>query len=341
MASGTAMLRQLARWAPEAALRAFGRPVALHFHGVERKIEDSRIQVNHLALDDFYRVVKALESDFQILPLSALPDVLRHPDRHTRTAFLISDDGYRNVFANAADVLEDLGLPWALFVSTHHIDTGEFNPFTVARMFFHFAPAGSYAIPHMEAKIVLGEMKAREAAARRGLEKLRALDAFQGREAVDAMQAALPSESLAALKERFASEQFLDWPQVAELAKRGVEIGAHAHWHWPMHAGRSAKDLAHEACFSRRRVQVGVGHCRYFAYPFGNIGDISRTAWHAARDAGYEYAFTTLAGSLDGGSNPWLLPRYALRSQDTHLSALMPMLRAGNPRLAYWQKRLT
>ncbi len=340
MAGGTAILRQLARWVPKAALRPFGRPVALHFHGVERKIEDTGIQGNHLALDDFCRIVKTLKSDFLILPLSALPDVLRHPDRHTRTAFLISDDGYRNVLANAADVLEGLGVPWALFVSTHHIDTGELNPFTVARMFFHFAPAGSHAIPHMGVAALLGGPETREAAVRRGLKKLRVLDGFKGREAVDAMLAAIPSEKLAVLRERFASERFLNWPQVAELAKRGVEIGAHAHWHWPMHAGRSANDLAHEARLSRQRIQAQIGPCRYFAYPFGNIGDVSREAWRAARDAGYEYAFTTLAGSLDGGSNPWLLPRYALHSQDTRLDTLTAMLRAGNLRLAHWQRRL-
>jgi peptidoglycan/xylan/chitin deacetylase (PgdA/CDA1 family) len=339
MAGGTAILRGVARVVPAWPLRALGRPVAFHFHGVERQIDDSRIQLNHHSRDAFYAIAKRLKADFDVLPLSALPDVLKNPTRHARSAFLMSDDGYRNLLTNAADVLDGVGLPWTLFVSTHHIDTGELNPFTAARLFLYFAPAGSYVISHL-GLVVLGDSKSREKTARRTIRKLRALDAQRGREAVAAMTAAVPEERLIGLKARFGSERFLNWPQVAELAKRGVEIGAHAHYHWPMHAKHSAKELTLEARASKERIENQIGACSAFAYPFGNTGDVSREAWHAVRDAGYAHAFTTLAGSLDGGANPWLLPRYALQADEGHLGALAPMLRAANPRLAFWQRRL-
>jgi peptidoglycan/xylan/chitin deacetylase (PgdA/CDA1 family) len=337
MAGGTAILRGLARALPAWPLRAFGRPVALHFHGVEDKIDDPRIQLNHMSREAFYRIARQLRSDFDVLPLAALAEVLKNPAWHTRGVFLMSDDGYRNTLTNAADVLGALNLPWTLFVSTHHIDTGELNPFTAARLFFYFAPAGRHLIPHL-GPIVLD--KDRESAARHGIKKLRVLDAERARETVEAMLAALPPQRLASLRERFASERFLNWPQVAELAKRGVEIGAHAHHHLPMHEGRAARELTNEARLSKQRIEAQIGLCRFFAYPFGNTGDVSRAAWHAVRDAGYGHAFTTLAGSLDGGANPWLLPRYALQSEDNKLGVLAPMLRAANPRLAQWQRRL-
>lgn len=339
MAGGTAILRGVARVMPAWPLRVIGRPVAFHFHGVERQIDDSRIQLNHHSRDAFYRIAKRLKSDFQVLPLSALPDALKNPERHTRSAFLMSDDGYRNLATNAADILDGLGLPWTLFVSTHHIDTGEMNPFTAARLFVYFTPTGAYDIPHI-GPVLLGDARSRDRTARRTIRKLRKLDAAHAREAVAAMLAAVPEERLIGLRARFASERFLNWPQVAELAKRGVEIGAHAHYHWPMHARRSAKELTLEARASKERIEQQIGACSAFAYPFGNTGDVSREAWQAVRDAGYAHAFTTLTGSLDGGANPWLLPRYALQADEGHLGALAPMLRAANPRLAYWQRRL-
>jgi peptidoglycan/xylan/chitin deacetylase (PgdA/CDA1 family) len=339
MAGGTAILRGLARALPAWPLRALGRPVAVHFHGVERQIDDPRIQLNHHSRDAFYRIAKSLKADFQVLPLSALGDALQHPERHTRSVFLMSDDGYRNTLTVAADILDSLGLPWTLFVSTHHVDTGEINPFTAARLFLYFAPAGRYDIPHIGA-IVLGEMSTREKSARRIIRRLRHLDVARGREAIGAMTESMPTDKLIGLKAHFASERFLNWPQVAELARRGVEIGAHAHYHWPMHAHRSLQELTEEARASKDRIENQIGPCNAFAYPFGNIGDVSREAWHAVRDAGFAYGFTTLAGSLDGGANPWLLPRYALQNEEGRLGALAPMLRAGNPRLAYWQRRL-
>ncbi|MGB8366314.1 MAG: polysaccharide deacetylase family protein [Rhizomicrobium sp.] len=340
MAGGTAMLRGLARWLPPGALRSFGRPVALHFHGVERRIDDPRIQRNHHTLDAFYAIAQALKRDFQVLPLTALAEAIKQPQRHARTVFLMSDDGYRNTLTVAADVLDGLGLPWTLFVSTHHIDTGELNPFTAARLFFTFAPEGRHLIPHLGGAVELGSDATRERACVRGLKRLRMLDIAHARQAIAAMRAAMPSALLASLTERFASERFLNWPQVAELAKRGVEIGAHAHWHWPMHKRRSATEIADEARIPRRRIEHQIGSCRYFAYPFGNVGDVTREAWHAVRDAGYDNAFTTLAGTIDGSTNPWLLPRYELRPRETHLRALAPMLRAGNLRLARWQRRM-
>lgn len=338
MAGGTAVLRQLVRFVPEGVLRPFGRPVAVLFHGVARMIDDPRIQLNHHARDDFYRIAKALKAGFQVLPLSALEDARKNPERHARSVFLTSDDGYRNTLTDAADILDGLGLPWTLFVSTHHIDTGELNPLTAARLFFFYAPAGRHAIPHLGAPVVLDSH--RDAAAARGLKRLYALDGARGAEAVAAMMAAIPTAERQALLERFSSERFLNWPQVAQLAARGVEIGAHAHWHWPMIRAGSPSDVRREAGLAKARIEAQIGACRAFAYPFGNTRDVSREAWQAVRDAGYAYGFTTLAGTLDAGSNPWLLPRYGLRPQEPQLQRLVPTLRAGNSRLTGWQKTL-
>src|SRR5277367_3960909 len=107
-----------------------------------------------------------------------------------------------------------------------------------------------------------------------------------------------------------------------------------------MNAAQSPDWLREQARGARARIADEIGDCRYFAYPFGNREDVSIQAWQAVRDAGYEHAFTTLSGSLDGGANPWLLPRYGLGSQEANLAALVPLLRAGNGRLARWQSRL-
>jgi len=187
---------------------------------------------------------------------------------------------------------------------------------------------------------VLAAEESRVQAERAGLHQLRKLDLADAREAVAAMLAVLPPARLADLRNRFASEQFLNWPQLAQLAARGVEVGAHAHWHWPMDGHRKAKDLAVEAQTSKARIETQIGPCRYFAYPFGNVRDVSRDAWRAVRDAGFSHAFTTLSGTLEADSNPWLLPRYALRPREKALGSLAPLLRAGNPRLRRWQRHL-
>jgi peptidoglycan/xylan/chitin deacetylase (PgdA/CDA1 family) len=340
MAGGTDWLRELAKWLPPGPLRPFGRPVALFFHGVTPRIDDPRIQLNQHDAGSFRAIARALKDNFQVLPLTALDEALGDPERHERTVFLMSDDGYANTLTVAADILEELELPWTLFASTHHIDTGAYNPMTLARIFFYYAPAGRYEIPNFTTPIELADDLQRLILSGPTLSRLKGLDAARADQSVAAMMAVFSDSERAALLARFSSESFLTWDGIAALADRGVEIGAHAHCHWPMHAAQSDDYLLAQARVPRAKIIAAIGSCRFFAYPFGNVDDIAPTAWQAVRDAGYDSAFTTLSGSLDASRNRWLLPRYGLGARDAHLEALLPLLRAGNARLTRWQKRM-
>ena len=119
-----------------------------------------------------------------------------------------------------------------------------------------------------------------------------------------------------------------------------MEIGAHGDHHWAMHAGQDPKALREEAARSRARIVEKLGACRYFAYPYGNTEDVSCPAWQAVRDAGYDYAFTTLSGTLDASLNNYLLPRIALPPREAGLVSLVSLMRAANPRLAGWQNSI-
>ncbi|HEY3636584.1 MAG TPA: polysaccharide deacetylase family protein [Rhizomicrobium sp.] len=331
---GSELLRSAARWIPGATLRPFGRPVALFFHGVTPRINDPRVEINHHTAESFRAIATRLKRCFNVLPLSALDDVLKRPERHARTVFLMADDGYANTLETAAPILEDLHLPWTLFVSTQHIETGEWNPLILARLFLYFAPDGSYRIPHFPEPIRLGTAAEREKLALSLLPDLKKLPADFARESVTAFKNAFTPAQLDALKMRFPSERYLTWTEIERLHARGVEIGAHAHWHWPMNEYQSGNYLHAQARWARQAIASHVGACRYFAYPFGNVGDVSHAAIHAVRDAGYDYAFTTLSGTLHGSVNRWCLPRYALRPEEPHLDSVLPMLRLGDKRVA-------
>jgi peptidoglycan/xylan/chitin deacetylase (PgdA/CDA1 family) len=329
--------RNLGRLIPAAAVRPLGRPAAVLFHGVEPVTRDARLQTNHHETDAFVRIARHLKRHFDVLPAEALDEVLARPDRYPRAIFLSSDDGYANTLTVAADILAELRLPWTLFVSTHHIETGARNPIFLVRLFAFEAPAGRYAIPHLGA-VVLGEGRA--AAAHRIEWELRGMAMGRAQEAVDAMIAAMEPASVNALLDDLSSEAFLDWEGVRALKRRGVEIGAHAHRHWPMNDAQSAEELREQARRSKALIEAEVGPCRYFAYPFGNKGDISRAAWLSVREAGFTAAFTTLSGTLDAADNKFLLPRYGLERNAPHLSTNLSLLRAGNPRVYRFQRAL-
>jgi peptidoglycan/xylan/chitin deacetylase (PgdA/CDA1 family) len=328
---------QTARLVPQAAVLPFAKPAAVFFHGVERQIDDSVLQNNHHPRDGFVAMMRELRARFDVLPLSALDDVLKAPEKHGRALFLMSDDGYANLL-DAADILGELQLPWTLFVSTRHIGSAERNPMFRARAFLRYAPMGEYVLPHVgRVDFIVRERDAEEA---RIVALLKTLAADRAREALEAMDAALADAGLDELGALFPSDAFLSWAEVKALAKRGVAIGAHAHWHWPMNARQPHAHLLEQALLPKRLIEAEVGACTAFAYPFGNVEDVSRDAWHAVRDAGYDCAFTTLSGTLDASTNRFLLPRHALGLRQSGIASEIAMLRAGNRRLQRWQDGL-
>jgi peptidoglycan/xylan/chitin deacetylase (PgdA/CDA1 family) len=335
------LIREMGKRIPAGLARVAGRPAAVYFHGVEPAIDDERLQNNHHQTGDFRLIAKSLKTHFDVLPLAALDDVLKQPEKHPRALFLMSDDGYANTLTVAAGILEEFALPWTLFVSTHHIDTRDRNPVFLARLFAFYAAAGAHRIPNLKEAVVLADNGAfRELAADRSISALKRLDGPDAKLAVDAMVKSFPPDRLAELLKRFRSEDFLTWGQVRDLHKRGVTIGAHANWHWPMNGAQSDDTIREQAILPRQRIELEVGPCTAFAYPFGNVEDVSRAAWQAVRNAGYAHAFTTLSGSLDGRMNPHLLPRYGLGLHETRSASLIPLLRAGNARVLDWQKSL-
>jgi peptidoglycan/xylan/chitin deacetylase (PgdA/CDA1 family) len=331
--------RLTGNWIPAALARPFGAPTAVFFHGVEPRIEDPGLQVNQHRLDAFEDLAKLLRRDFDVLPLKAMADVLKNPSRHSRALFLMSDDGYANTLTTAAPVLKSFGLPWTLFVSAHHIDTGEFTPPTLSRIFMMEAPAGGYGLPQIEHPLVLGARDQRATLAEDVWKQLKNMPFPRAQETLAAMKSLLAKTGID-LKAKYPSERFLTWDQVRALDRAGVEIGAHADTHWAMHEDQPEDFLREQALRPKQRIEREVGHCRYFAYPFGNRGDVGRGAWEAVRDAGYDYAFTTIAGTLNASANPWLLPRYGLAPQETNLAAFLPVLRANNGRLRNWQSQI-
>lgn len=339
MIKGSTVLREAARYMPARPLRRFGRPVALFFHGVTEAIRDARIEINHHTVSAFREIAAQLKRDFDVLPLASLDDVLKQPARYPRAVFLMSDDGYANTLL-AADILQEFALPWTLFVSTEHTETGDLNPLILARLFVHFAPEGTYLLPHMDSAIMLRNDEDRTSAEPALVNALKHLPISKARAAVAAMKHAFPAEQLAELRATFASERYLSWAEIESLAQRGVEIGAHAHWHWPMNAHQSDDEILLQATLPRAAIAAHAGRCAYFSYPFGNESDVSSAARRAVREAGYTHAFTTLSGTLRASADPWLLPRYALKPEEPNLPALVPLLRLGDPRVDRITRRL-
>jgi len=97
----------------------------------------------------------------------------------------------------------------------------------------------------------------------------------------------------------------LDWPDLALLHERGVEIGAHSRSH-PRLAALSRAELADEIGGSAERLGAELGvYPRSFCYPYGSVNAAAKEAVAEV----FPLACTTELGLLDACSDVYLLPR--------------------------------
>lgn len=124
------------------------------------------------------------------------------------------------------------------------------------------------------------------------------------------------------------SLDLLDADGLREIARQGVEVGAHTVSHRPLTRVPSdqLEDEIHAA--ADMLEQIGLPRPRAFSYPYGHWdGHVASVV----RDAGYEVAFTVDRGIVRNGVDLHALPRIAVHADDTPRRLHMKLATAAWP----------
>lgn len=101
----------------------------------------------------------------------------------------------------------------------------------------------------------------------------------------------------------------MNWKQIIELQREGIEFGSHTHSHRDLRK-LSSDSLLAELSDSRKVLEDQLATTvRLVSYPFGRFND---RVTEAARQAGYQAGFSL---ARDGG--PMAIPRHCLYAFDT------------------------
>lgn len=227
----------------------------------------------------------------------AMSDVVAHIEGERplprRPVLITFDDGYRDNFEIAHEVLAGRGLPAALFLATEWVDAGVPFFWDVAGEMFRRSERTSVAVP------LLGPVEWRESderlrvahewierAKRLAPEDLSAVLELLG----EALEVDDPSRDLDSMR--------LRWSDAKTMRDSGWEFGAHT----ARHTILSNVDLAtarREVIESRDRIESELGtSVTAFAYPNGGAGDFSAEHVGMLADEGFSAAFTLMAGPV-------------------------------------------
>ncbi|MFB7665817.1 polysaccharide deacetylase family protein [Kitasatospora sp. NPDC056138] len=313
----------------------------LCYHGVSADAVDPDVQTVQVPAETFREQLDQLARSHELVPLGVLADhLLGGRPLGAPKAVITFDDGYRNVLDVAEPLLRERRIPFAVFVSTRHITTGERFPTHVLRAALHTAPPGEVRLPSAARTYRLGDRTSRQRAVADLLPVLKAADLRVVRRLVGELRGLLPAGDWPEVERRFAADAVLDWAGVRALARAGAEIGSHGHDHAILHERESPAEVRRQLVDSRRQIEARCGPCRYFAYPNGGTADVGPYAARQVPASGYRLGFAAVRGLLTAGAAPNLLPRVFAPAEPGRLPSRLGEAAAATARYLSWQRGL-
>ncbi len=276
------------------------------YHGVvERKLDPVLDRNQHLL--SVFRAQMDYLRRFRVIGMAELMAEAESKGFDTRPAAMVTfDDAFFNN-TMAAEVMSRRRLPWCIFVPTGEV--GPRRSMWSVETSLLLMRGRAEQIEALGRTWPLRTRREREESFRMLRAMLKAVPAAQRIEAVAALRAQFPTGESDRLLEEFPLLRMLTWEELQQLAGDGVEIGSHGLHHEIHHADQTPAVREREFAQSRAEIERRLGHpCKTFAYPNGNFVAASS---REAGAAGYELAFTTETGTLEGKTRAerFVLPR--------------------------------
>lgn len=255
-----------------------------------------------------------LKRHYRLLHLEAALEELygaakdEKPQKDRRTLLAVAfDDGYQDNYTHAFALARELQIPITIFLVLPSIESG--RPFSwLAGEDGHLVPYAQVNAATIEGQTyLLSTASGQQKLARAIDDRIRYPTSIASREAYLAsvrQELVVP----ASLTEGEKRDLPLTWAEVEEMEQsEWVSFGAHTMNHPILTCLTDPLEVDYEISASRAALEQKFGHAvRTFAYPYGEFG---ARELRSVRDAGYNWAVTTVHGLNTAQTDPHQLYR--------------------------------
>lgn len=248
------------------------RPRILFYHGViDEPYKDVRIQANQILFEDFREQMFFLKKYFQFISINEFYERFINHERFTGKEIVLTfDDGYKNNLKVAAPLLDELKIPFTIFVSTGIVDKESFVSTYYVRSAIFSSAVETLDIPSIKRKFVLSNDINRANAEREIMNYVKTLNEIQVESIIDDIENCIDVAIREEIDNKFESERMLSWSEVETLHDSGVTIGSHCVSHCILHRNQFLEIIENQLLDSKKKVTSYLGECNYFAFPNGN-----------------------------------------------------------------------
>ena len=263
-------------------------PLILMYHGVSSTNRNESMLRNceskHTAASLFNEHLTALRKSREVISLDEMTAGLRSGHDLSKTVAITFDDGYRNNFSVAADLLTRHKMSATFFLATGFIDTEQLIWTDKLELVLDRTSRKSLRldIPPLEQQPQQPRQPRYDFPLVSHTEKRVALRALKA--ALKKLNPRQLADSIAGIEEQLQVNEvvadgdylFMTWNQARALTRAGFEVGAHTMTH-PILSRISDDDARIEILGSRDRVYAELGQCSStFCYPNGKHEDYTR-----------------------------------------------------------------
>lgn len=266
------------------------KPQILAYHSIN-KISLRSLEIEQ-DVRNFEQQMIYLKNNFSILSPSEFLACRNNGAGFPKNAVMITfDDGYRDNYINAFPILKKYNIPAIIFITTDPIETRE-------PLFFD---ALRYAIINSPRFILdlrdigLSKYQLDKKNELLLLKAIRDITEFS-----KSMDSISKSRLIHTIYERLwlgweevkNKKIYLSWDEISEMAGNGVEFGSHTKTH-PQLSALTFEECKDELVCSKKIIEERTGRkARVIAYPFGWPNEFNNMVEKAAREVGYECAFS-------------------------------------------------
>ena len=220
------------------------------------------------------------------------------------------DDGYRDFYLTAFPILAEYRIPAIVYLATDMLDQRTCLWVDWVKVLYRACPQDTVAFELPQrgpVRFTLRSPEERMQAAWQTKEALKLVPNQERLAFLGNLPALLGLSGLPDCPEEYAP---LAWDEVREMAKAGIEFGAHTKSHPILSRLTADSQVVDEIAGSKLRIEQEIGKpVEHFCYPNGHRADVSAATLSAVRQSGFQTAVLAEKGLNFQGADPFQLAR--------------------------------
>lgn len=265
--------------------------------------------------DDFLQQMEYVRDKYNVITCEQLISwVTGNGKLPPKAALITFDDGYYDNFANAYPVLEKMGLPAIIFLTTNFIGAGKPFYWDYVAYCFSSTQITDVSLP-LFGHVKWSSSEERDVLMHNWIVELKKLPDTKKRDYVQEISGLLD----VTVPEGIFTNLYLNWDQVRLMSQNNIEFGSHTASH-PILTRIDLARVEQELKKSKERIEKEIEKpIKAFAYPNGLKADFSDDVIDIVHESGMKIAFTLLPGPTRYGTvrkNPFSIRRIYIGNKD-------------------------